>query len=47
MWVVGQGFGFSPGQICCSDTAAQTTADPPTREIIVLTSVNEETDPLF
>ena len=47
MWVVGQGFGFSPGQSLLLDTAAQTTADPPTREIIVLTSVNEEIDPLY
>jgi hypothetical protein len=47
MWIQGQGFGFSAGQNLLIDTAAQTTADPPTREIVQLASVTEQADPLF
>ena len=47
MWVEGHGFQFFPGQQLLLDTAAQTTADPPVREIVTLTSATEETDPLF
>ena len=47
MWVEGHGFGFQAGQTLLIDTAAQTTADPPIRELIALVSAAEETDPLF
>ncbi len=47
MWVLGHGFGFTAGQALLIDTQAVTTADPPIREIIHITSVDEETDPLF
>jgi hypothetical protein len=47
MWMEGQGFNFLPGTTLLIDTAAQTTADPPTREIIQLKSIDEEVDPLF
>jgi len=47
MWVEGHGFGFQPAQLLLIDTQAQTTADPPTRELITLAGVTEETDPLF
>jgi hypothetical protein len=47
MWLEGQGFNFLPGTTLLIDTAAQTTADPPTREIVQLASVDEEIDPLF
>jgi uncharacterized phage protein gp47/JayE len=47
MWVIGQGFHFFPGQNLLLDTAALTTADPPTREMVTLTSVDEEIDPLY
>lgn len=47
MWVAGHGFNFTAGQALLIDTAAETPADPPTREIIHLTVVSEEFDPLF
>jgi hypothetical protein len=47
MWVEGHGFAFQPGQVLLIDTSAQTTADPPIRELITLVSATEETDPLF
>jgi hypothetical protein len=47
MWVVGHGFNFVQGQSLLIDTAAQTTADPPTRETVQLVSADEETDPLY
>lgn len=47
MWVVGHGFHFMPGQALLIDSQGQTTADPPIREIVHLTSVDEETDQLF
>jgi hypothetical protein len=46
-WVLGHGFGFTAGQALLIDTQAVTTADPPIREIIHITSVEEKTDPLF
>jgi hypothetical protein len=47
MWVEGHGFGLVAAQQLLIDTAAQNTADPPTREILQLASANEEVDPLF
>jgi len=47
MWIAGQGFGFVAGQGLLIDTAAQTTADPPIREIVQLASADEEVDQLF
>jgi hypothetical protein len=47
MWVQGQGFGFYAGQQFLIDTAALNPVDPPIREIVVLQSVMEQTDPLF
>ena len=47
MWVLGHGFAFTAGQSLLIDTQAVTPADPPVREIIQITSVDEETDPLF
>ena len=47
MWVQGHGFGFVPDQKLLLDTAAQTTADPPTRELILLTTIDEEKDSLY
>ena len=47
MWVLGHGFGFTAGQALLIDTRALTTADPPIREIIHITSADEESDPLF
>jgi Baseplate J-like protein len=47
MWVLGHGFSFTAGQALLIDTQAVNTADPPVREIIHITSANEEADPLF
>jgi hypothetical protein len=47
MWLAGQDYGFSIGQALLIDTAAETTADPPVREIVRLTAVEETTDPLY
>ena len=47
MWVEGHGFGFVAGQQLLLDTAAQATADPPVREIVVLASADEQADELF
>jgi hypothetical protein len=47
MWIQGQGFHFQPGTSLLLDTAAQTTADPPIRETIMIASVDEQVDPLF
>ncbi len=47
MWIECHGFGFVPGQNLLIDTAAANTADPPTREIVQLDSVNEEIDQLY
>ena len=47
MWIQGQGFGFVPGQQLLLDTAAITPADPPTRELIALKSIQEQIDPLY
>jgi hypothetical protein len=47
MWIEGQGFAFVAGMSLLIDTAAQTTADPPTRETVQLVSADEEQDPLY
>lgn len=47
MWIEGHGFGFVSGQQLLIDTAAQTTADPPLRELIQITNATEETDALY
>src|SRR5579885_719904 len=47
MWVQGHGLGLTPGQALLIDTAAQTAADPPIREVIHPTAIIEEDDPLF
>ena len=47
MWVLGHGYQFFTGQALLIDTVGLTTADPPRREIVHLTSIDEETDPLF
>ena len=47
MYVTGQGFSFRLGMAILLDTAAANTADPPTREIVHIESVQELTDDLF
>ena len=47
MWISGIGYGFLPGTTLLVDTSAQTTADAPIRELIQLTSIIEEFDPLY
>ncbi|HEX3437630.1 MAG TPA: baseplate J/gp47 family protein [Pseudacidobacterium sp.] len=47
MWVMGVGYGFVAGMNLLIDTAAQTTADAPIREMVQLASVDEELDPLY
>ncbi|HSZ60719.1 MAG TPA: baseplate J/gp47 family protein [Terriglobales bacterium] len=47
MWIEGQGYVFEVGMTLLIDTAAATTADPPSRETIQLVSVDEEQDPLY
>lgn len=46
--IVGQGFGFVPGQQLVIDTAGPTSADPPVREIVtVAKDPRELSDPVF
>jgi Baseplate J-like protein len=47
MYVLGQGFGFFKGQTLLIDTAGPTSADPPVRQLVRLTQIDEVTDPLF
>jgi hypothetical protein len=47
MWVIGQGRGFAPGQLLLIDTTAKNRADPPLRQLVRLTAVEEDADPLF
>ena len=47
MWVVGQGFEFRSGQVLLIDTEAPVPADPPVRELVHITSSDEELDSLF
>ncbi len=47
MWVLGHGFGFTDGQELLIDTQAVSSADPPIRETVNVTSTDEEVDPLF
>lgn len=55
LWVRGHGFGFTVGDLkegtigiaLLIDTAAQTAADPPVREVVHLTRAIEEVDPLY
>jgi hypothetical protein len=47
MYLLGRGYDFSVGQSILIDTPAATTADPPLRQIVVLTAVSEECDPIF
>jgi hypothetical protein len=41
------GFGFSAGQALLIDTAEETSADPPRREVVHLLGATETTDPLY
>ena len=47
MWVKGHKLGLSPGKQLLLDTAPQTKGDPSQRELVTITSLEEETDPLF
>jgi hypothetical protein len=47
LWVAGQGFGFTNGQQLLIDTSALNPVDPPIREVVVVASADEQTDPLF
>lgn len=47
MSVTGHGFGFFPGQMLLMDTAGPSSADPPVRQFVTLTAIDEVTDPLF
>src|SRR5216684_1565733 len=46
MWVVGHGLNFTVGQQLLIDTPGATSADPPIRQLIRLTAIKEEIDPL-
>lgn len=46
-WVIEQGFQFSTGMAILIDTRAQSSADPPIREIVHLVSADPETDILY
>jgi hypothetical protein len=49
LWLIGDGYGFlqDEGQQLLIDTAGPTSADPPVREIVVIGTVEETTDPVF
>lgn len=47
MYVAEQGFGFVAGQKLLIDTAGPTSADPPVRQFLTLTQIEELTDPLY
>lgn len=47
MWIKGHGFNFVAGQQLLIDTKGLSTADPPIRQIVQLTSVDEQKDLLF
>ena len=49
LWLIGDVYGFlqNQGQELLIDTAGPTTADPPVREIVVIGTVKETTDPVF
>jgi hypothetical protein len=46
-WILGHGLAFQSGQALLIDTKAPVPADPPIREVVHITSANEEVDPLF
>lgn len=47
MWITGQDFNFVAGQQLLIDTKGLSTADPPIREILQLTAVDEQTDLIY
>jgi hypothetical protein len=47
MYVLGRGYGFKVGQTLLIETAAETTADPPIRQLVELTEQAEECDLLL
>ena len=47
MWVAGHGYGFTVGMPLLIDTTAQIPSDPPTREIVHIVTVAEQTDELL
>lgn len=47
MWIEGHGHGLTVGLAILIDTPAFSSADPPVREVIHLSEVIEETDPVF
>ena len=47
MWLAGHGFGLHVGLPLLIDTTALVLADPPTREIVHILTVAEQTDSLF
>ena len=47
MYVLGRGYGFKAGQTLLIETAAETTADPPIRQLVELTEQAEECDLLL
>ncbi len=48
MWLSGSGYGLSQGLFILIETAADTTADPPARQIVTLSATPvETTDPLY
>src|SRR3984957_8180 len=47
VWVAGHGYGFTVGMALLIDTTAQFPADPPTREIVHVVTVAEQTDELL
>ncbi|MFP5391138.1 MAG: hypothetical protein ACLGI6_06280 [Gammaproteobacteria bacterium] len=47
MALEGHGYALQPGQQVLIDTAGPSTADPPLRQLLVLTAVQERHDPLF
>jgi hypothetical protein len=47
MHVLGHGFSFQPGQALLIETLAETSADPPIRQIVQLVDAREECDEIF
>jgi hypothetical protein len=47
MWLTGDNYGFYEGQPLLIDTTAETPADPPPRQIVHVTAIEEDVDHVF